>query len=292
MSVRGIGLVAAGVLVTACGAPGGKPDAGADAGLGYYGGYGGGGGGGGSGGGGGGGGGDAGFTLSGTLLAPTGQSVLGCEVDACVLDSSGNCDPALTRVLNITASGASAPFQFTQLPALTYYVIAGKDVNGDNQVGVGDWLGGYFDANGDLKGLTQATAGLSLQLVVLPTPQATTPAELVGSWTWSNIYGGDSYIIRANATYDYVYLYETSATCIAFRKLTSSKSGALATQGDQITFSPTSGTTDTTSCSGTVTSKNASTQPVAFTWRVVTNGSAPPSLFLKDANGETEYHKQ
>jgi hypothetical protein len=231
-------------------------------------------------------------TLSGTLVAPSGGDVQGTEIDACVLDAQGNCDPVASRSLTISAAGASTPFSMPSLPANVYYLIAIKDVNGNGALDRGDYVAAIVDPAGNLAPIKATTTNITLRLATIPAPQSSTTPELVGTWEHATVQWGASYIIRADATYDSLYILNPSGTCIIINDIKVTHTGTLATQGDQITFSPTAGTNVQTDCVGTATNKPVNNQPASYTWRVVHNADATTSLFLSDASGETEYKKQ
>ena len=70
----------------------------------------------------------------------------------------------------------------------------------------------------------------------------------------------------------------------------------LAVSGDQITFSPSSSTSEEVNCAGTKKQKPGSTLPNTFTYRIgpSSDGSGGVALYLTSSSGggETEYRKE
>jgi hypothetical protein len=234
-----------------------------------------------------------GSSITGVLYAPSGGDVLGTEVAACVANATTDCDPTASYAVTIDVSGSSAPFNFDGLPPGSYTLIALKDSNANGTFDAGDFIGAYMDASNNVLPVSPPASGITIRMVVEPAAQAATPSELVGTWMWVTSYGGGWYSIHADGTYDRGYLYSNSGSCITIDRLETTSSGALAVQGNQITFAPTTGVSVTTDCGGTVTSKAASLQPSTYGWRITNNADASTSLFLIDASStEIEYKKQ
>ncbi len=85
--------------------------------------------------------------FSGTVTAPNGGSITNTLVGACpVSGTTYDCTASGTVVVKITASGPSAMYSIPNVPAGSYVVSAQHDLNGDGQLGNGDYEGCY-DAN-------------------------------------------------------------------------------------------------------------------------------------------------
>ncbi|MHB8878103.1 MAG: hypothetical protein ACYC8T_30770 [Myxococcaceae bacterium] len=249
------------------------------------------GGGGGAGGGGGGADGGAGGgsgSISGTLFAPTGGTVQGSEVMACVPTATGECDAAKSVTVAVSAGGASAAFSIPNLPADSYYLIGGKDLNANDTLDVGDYLGGYLDGDGNWVPVTPPFTSAAIKMVVVPPTQAAAPPELVGTWGPTS----DRYVIRADGTYDYVLVWMGGASnCVVYRRTDFTRSGRISVTGSNITFTPSEGTSTYLRCNGSTTTSLATPTPSAFTWRIAPNGTVS-TLYLTDDYGERDYPKQ
>ena len=218
------------------------------------------------------------MTVTGTVSAPTGQVVQGVSVILCVPTATGDCDTTLSWQFNATGATASTTFSFPDVPTRDYTVLAYKDVNANQTLDVGDWIGGWLDMSGTLKVVNTSTSGITFGLNVIPPAQSTTPAELVGYWSQTS----RSYTIRADATYDWLSLYINYGSCITTDRMEVTQTGHLAVQGTSLTFTPTASTLKTTDCSGNVTTTHSVGATRTFTWRVGAGTSAATSLYLTD----------
>jgi hypothetical protein len=110
--------------------------------------------------------------LSGTVYAPAGQDIFGTFVVACYAQGE-DCDEAKSQYVEITASGASASFDFTNLGRENYMLFATKDVNAN---GTHFEDGDFYAVYGMDGTITPPAPGLELSLEILgaapPTPTA------------------------------------------------------------------------------------------------------------------------
>jgi hypothetical protein len=237
----------------------------------------------------------SGFVLSGTLFAPEGLDVAGSSAVACRWNGT-DCDAPLSFSRTISTAGVSAPFEFSNLEAdAGYYLVGVKDINGNGDVDPGDYFGASRDSSGEFVLYTARAQNLNVRMAVLPRPQATTPAELVGRWVHEiiilNAGSTTGYTFAADATYTYDYQYLWTGTCLSLSKVLSDQRGALAASNGQLSLTPSAGTYVSFNCNDDRTSSPPMLTPKTFGWRVVTaNGST--SLFLTNGTDETEYKKQ
>jgi hypothetical protein len=111
--------------------------------------------------------------LSGTVYAPAGQDILGTIVVACYVQGE-DCDEAKSQFLEITESGSSASFNFTDLGRETYMLFASKDVNA-NEVHFEDGdLYALYGADGNI---TPPAPGVELELTILGSSTTTTSVD-------------------------------------------------------------------------------------------------------------------
>ena len=105
----------------------------------------------------------SGSDLSGTVTAPPGGDVTQTEVIACFLEA-GQCNVQSPNTKGAVV-GAAGSFTLPGLAAGQYIVVAAKDLDGDNQLTPGDYIGCYGDyPNCDIA--TPPQTGLNIQLGV------------------------------------------------------------------------------------------------------------------------------
>jgi serine protease len=82
-----------------------------------------------------------------------------------------------SAVVNISQTGQTAPYLFNNLPGGDYIVIAWKDVDNDQDVTPGDYLGGYTNTDGDLLLVRPTANNINVPLSVV---QGTQKLKLPG----------------------------------------------------------------------------------------------------------------
>ncbi|MGK0617431.1 S8 family serine peptidase [Meiothermus cerbereus] len=114
--------------------------------------------------------------LSLRVGAGTSASIKDTFVVACFLVASG-CDVSRSKVVQLTQSSTSAPYTIPDLTPGDYVVLGWKDVNNDDLVNRGDYLGGVVDRSGELVVVRPGNLRADFQLEVLtddltrPTPE-------------------------------------------------------------------------------------------------------------------------
>jgi serine protease len=76
-------------------------------------------------------------------------TIAGTYVFGLHIDEDGNLDETKSTYIRILRDGRSAPYTLRNLSPGTYLVAAWKDVNGNEEVDDGDYLGVYTDAQGN-----------------------------------------------------------------------------------------------------------------------------------------------
>jgi len=90
------------------------------------------------------------LTVTGTPPPPPPPATIsGTYVFGLHIDEDGNLDEAKSAYIRILRDGRSAPYTLRNLAPGTYLVAAWKDVNGNEEVDPGDYLGIYLDAQGN-----------------------------------------------------------------------------------------------------------------------------------------------
>ncbi|MFN3390559.1 MAG: S8 family serine peptidase [Meiothermus ruber] len=72
-----------------------------------------------------------------------------------------------SAVVRVSQTGLSAPYQFNNLAGGDYVVIAWKDLDGDDDITPGDYLGGYTNADGDLLLVRPTASNINVPLSVV-----------------------------------------------------------------------------------------------------------------------------
>jgi len=80
---------------------------------------------------------------------PPPATIAGTYVFGLYIDEDGNLDETKSTYIRILRDGRSAPYTLRDLAPGTYLVAAWKDVNENEEVDDGDYLGVYVDAQGD-----------------------------------------------------------------------------------------------------------------------------------------------
>jgi serine protease len=80
---------------------------------------------------------------------PPPATIAGTYVFGLHIDEDGNLDETKSTYIRILRDGRSAPYTLRNLAPGTYLVAAWKDVNGNDEVDEGDYLGFYADAQGN-----------------------------------------------------------------------------------------------------------------------------------------------
>ncbi len=104
-------------------------------------------------------------TLSGTVLAPTGGDVSGSKLIACYVQAN-TCNPNSenTKVLDISATGRTTDFKFSNLAEGSYAIFGFKDTNGDGDLrDVADYQGCYGPGS-DCATVAPPASNLDVQL--------------------------------------------------------------------------------------------------------------------------------
>jgi hypothetical protein len=238
--------------------------------------------------------------VSGTLAAVAGTDLSGTYVIGCAW-VNGECGDATVDV-QIGAAGSSASYTLTDLQAgLTYYVLAWKDLDGDQQVSDGDLIGAALDEAGNVRAFTEGASGATLPVTPKQAPPQPTavPGELVGLWSLTRSVGTtglyNSWIFRADGSASNTVVFFQDGACDNNPGTRMDVTGSVALAGNALTFLPSGETTTTYDCSGNP--KNVATgysRERDFTWRVGAGSDGGPSLFLTEDQGsgpiETEFH--
>ncbi|QRK12031.1 carboxypeptidase regulatory-like domain-containing protein [Archangium violaceum] len=88
-------------------------------------------------------------TISGTVKAPAGGSIISTELVACfVVDGQCDVESSKTRLQVLQGMGTSASYKFDNLSAGQYLLIALKDTNKNNEFDPGDYVGVYGNSLG------------------------------------------------------------------------------------------------------------------------------------------------
>jgi hypothetical protein len=222
-------------------------------------------------------------SITGSVTVPAGQSVDGVEVFACVPDpATGDCDATKTASITLSGAGVSTTFDLAALTTEPCYVIAAKDNNQNQSVDAGDLIGGIVDAEGSFVLVTPPVSDVNLTLSMIQSPTGTVPAELVGNWLTVSSEGGSSHAFGANGGWSYASAYDASS-CVLIDTIEITKEGYVNVEGEQITFTTTTGTNESTNCSGTVTLKPVPLTPFVETYALGTDpGTGAPTLTLTD----------
>lgn len=96
----------------------------------------------------------------------TNASVQGTIVLACFV-ASGTCDANRSKAIQISQGGTSASYSIPDLTPGDYAVLGWKDINNNNQVDLGDYLGGVIDNNGELIAVRPGNLQANFQLEAL-----------------------------------------------------------------------------------------------------------------------------
>ncbi len=117
-------------------------------------------------------------TISGTVTAPQGGSIAGTAVLACVgtTAQNANCSDPASQSGQITATGSSGGYSFSKLTGVSYILIAGKDVNNNQKIDAGDYLGCYGNAQTCLA-VSPPKSGANIQMSVQVAGQSATRLE-------------------------------------------------------------------------------------------------------------------
>lgn len=107
-------------------------------------------------------------TLPLSLRVGTGTeaSLQGALVVACFV-TSGGCDPSRSKAIQVGQGGISASYSIPDLTPGDYAVLGWKDNNQNDQVDLGDYLGGVIDNNGELLAVRPGNLQANFQLEVL-----------------------------------------------------------------------------------------------------------------------------
>ncbi|MFT3713210.1 MAG: hypothetical protein QM817_36610 [Archangium sp.] len=233
---------------------------------------------------GGGGGGSAGFTLSGTVQAPSGGDVNSTVILACAWIND-DCDSTKSLGVQLTGSGASGQWQITGLEnGLTYFLVFWKDMNGSNAVDNGDYTAVGTDSQGNVRPFTEAASGITTLMAVKQTvPMTTVPASLVGDWWVVNTNIGVtnrwSFLADGSTTNEFTF---NSATCSGGGTATLTH-GRISVTGNELTFVPTDSTRNYR-CNGQSTITTIYANQRRFQWRIGPSTKMPGAnaLFMID----------
>lgn len=104
--------------------------------------------------------------LSGTVTAPADGDVVGTAVVACFLEANQcNVNSPNTKSVVVSTAGVTGNFTLSGLTAGQYLIVGFKDINVNQQVDAGDYLGCVGDASG-CAAVTPPQTGLSIQMQV------------------------------------------------------------------------------------------------------------------------------
>ena len=215
--------------------------------------------------------------LSGTLYAP---EIRGYLVIACFPGGDG-CDEARSSLVEITASGSSAPFNIPNLAAGQYLLIAWKDLNNNGEAEDNE-LTALLLPSGEPLLISPPSSNLELRVAAAqPAAASTIPAELVGTWQqtrasasdYRNTYTGATFSatsgfsvqlkIRPDSSY-YLAHYSSgvSNTC-PFVSYFEQSVGSAQVQGGQLILHPTERQLEVSDCSNSGTQQLAN-DPIVY----------------------------
>lgn len=115
-------------------------------------------------------------TISGTVTAPSGGTLTGGVVIAC-LQTDTECENG--AVAQVASTGS---YTLTGLQTAPYEVVALADVDGSRTLTNGDYIGGYTTDGTNLTPVTPPATGIDINLVVY-TGGGTGGGDLTGTWT-------------------------------------------------------------------------------------------------------------
>lgn len=101
-------------------------------------------------------------TITGTVTAPGGHSLKNTVILAC---PEGNCDSEDIRGTVIQAGGPKATFTIENLDDVPYTVYAVQDIDGNENLNVGDWVDRHMLEDKQAAMVKAGTTGLQLELV-------------------------------------------------------------------------------------------------------------------------------
>ena len=238
------------------------------------------------------------FSIEGTVHAPNGGDIAGTVVIACAWVNDG-CDEQKSQAAQVTKTGASAKYALTALESgLTYLVLFWKDVNQSGEVDDDDWVGVVADESGAARAFTNGAAGADGIMAVQQAALATdVPTELVGDWFVVNTSVGitNEWTFEADGSArNGVTL--NSAVCGGGAGSAINSQGIISVDGEQLTYSPSSGQKTVKPCSGNATTTDYYTNVRHFAWRVGPSSSqAGTALYLTDlqdpSQTEAEFQK-
>lgn len=239
------------------------------------------------------------FTVEGTVYAPQGGDVEGTVVIGCAWIND-ECNEDKSQVAQVSKSGASSAYTLPNLKSgFTYLVLFWKDVNETGDVDDDDYVGVVADESGAARAFTGAAASadsiMSIQQAVVATD---VPEELVGDWftVAPNIGVTNGWTFGADGSANNAFTMN-SAVCGGGAGTAINSQGVISVEGDELTFSPTSGQKTVKPCSGDSTTTDYYTNVRHFTWRVgpSTTTQGGTALFLTDLQNtdpvESEFQK-
>jgi hypothetical protein len=174
-----------------------------------------------------------------------------------------------------------------------------KDVNGSGEVDDDDYVGVVADESGAARAFTSAAAGadgiMSVQQQVVATD---VPSELVGDWftVSASIGVTNEWKLAADGSASNGFTINSSV-CGGGAGTAINSQGVISVEGDQLTFSPTSGQKTVKPCTGPSTTTDYYTNVRHFTWRVgpSTTQQGGTALYLVDQQDpsatEAEFQK-
>lgn len=232
------------------------------------------------------------FSVEGTVYAPPGGDVEGTVVIGCAWLNE-ECNEDKSQVVQVADRGRSASYTLPNLESgVTYLVLFWKDVNQTGEVDDDDYVGVVADESGAARAFTSAAASadgiMSIQRAVVPTD---VPEELVGDWftvaTSIGVTNGWTFGADGSATNAFTM---NSAVCGGGAGTAINSQGVISVDGDELTFSPTSGKKTVKPCSGDSTTTDYYTNVRHFTWRVgaSTKEQGGTALFLVDQQDTTQ----
>ncbi len=241
----------------------------------------------------GGGGGATTLSLGGTATAPSGVSIASSYVIACAWIND-TCDDVKSGIVQLTASGSSAPYLIEDLEnGHVYFVVVWKDVNGNQDIDTGDYFGVVVDQGGNARVFTESATGANATMALRePTTQPSAiPAELLGEWSTGSSTYVSTWEFRASGAVNHTY-FAKNGIC-ANQSSSTSVDGTVTINGTAMTFNPSSAQRTETPCTGAATVTSTYVNPRHLTWRVAARSSGGgQSLYLTDAQGtESEFPK-
>jgi hypothetical protein len=238
------------------------------------------------------------FSVKGTVYAPQGGDVEGTVVIGCAWIDEG-CDEQKSQVVQVSKSGASGPYALADLErGQTYLVLFWKDMNGTGEVDDDDYIGVVADESGAARAFTSAAASadgiMAIQQEVVTTD---VPEELVGDWfvVATSIGVTNAWTFGADGSASNAFTMN-SAFCGGGAGTATNTQGVISVDGNELTFSPTSGKKTVKPCSGDSTTTDYYTNVRHFTWRVgPSTTQAGTALYLTDQQNpdpvEAEFQK-